>query len=250
MKRLILSDIHANYHALKAVLQAEAGVDEIIVLGDLVSFGPNPAASVDLIRSHSSTVVLGNHDEEIARYRLDANADDQETDGTKWARWSAEQLTDDQVDYLINLPEKIKLQWDGSQILLRHDLPVPGPEAMPDTPAELIEKRLGDVDFDYMFVGHVHQPYLRELRNCRLVNVGSIGQPEHGDGQASYVLWNDGSIEFKKIPYDVERTIAEMKALPLSAAYIELWSQFWRQGVVDRQALADLEISGDRDLFQ
>jgi protein phosphatase len=243
MTRLVLSDIHSNYHALKAVLEAERGVDEIIVLGDLVSFGPEPAASVDLVRSHSTTVVLGNHDEEVGRYRLAPPGDDQETDGTKWTRWSAAQLTDEQADYLVNLPEQIALEWDGCHILLRHDLPVPGPLTMPDTPAELTENRLGDVEFDYMFVGHVHRPYLRQLTNCHLVNVGSVGQPEHGDGQASYVLWNDGRIVFKKIPYDVERTIAEMKDLPLSAPYVEIWSRFWRQGFVDRPALADLEAS-------
>jgi len=242
MRALILADIHSNYPALSAVLEATSDVDAVFCLGDLVLFGPNPADCMNLIRSRADRVVQGNHDEEIVRFcRQQAGQEPRNTNADRWKKWTADQLQEDHIDYLAGLPEQIETILDGHQVCLRHDLPLPGPEIMPDAPEELIKSRLDAVEFDDLLVGHSHIPYVRELGARRLFDVGSVGQPEHGDSRASYAVWCDGKITFHKTTYDVERAIADLSELPLDRPYIELWSMFWRHGYVDRRALAAQE---------
>ncbi len=242
MRVLILADVHSNYPALTAVLESAPEVDEVFCLGDIVLYGPNPVATVDLIRERATKVVRGNHDEETVRcYRRSGDQEKGDTDGLRWKQWTVAQLRDDQIEYLAGLPEEIELEMDGYRVLLRHDLPLPGPLIYADDPDELIVSRLDTRPFDYMFVGHVHIPYVRTLGTRRLIDVGSVGQPEHGDGCAAYALWTEGEVTFHKAPYDVERAIADLEKLPLSSPYIELWSEFWRGGFVDRPALGELE---------
>ncbi len=244
MKALILADVHANYPALSAVLDSAEAMDAVYCLGDIVLFGPEPVACIDLLRSRSIPVVRGNHDAELARFcRQGADRQPCRTDGERWKQWTADQLRDDQIDYLASLPEEISLTLDGRRVLLRHDLPVPGPLIMPEATDELIESRMGPGTFEYLFVGHVHIPYLRALGRRHLVDVGSVGQPEHRDGRCSYAVWDNGRVVFHKVEYDVKRAVADLEKLPLSHPYIALWSAFWRNGFVDREALAALEAS-------
>jgi len=62
MKIAIISDLHGNYEALRSL---PIGYDELWVLGDLVNYGPEPAAVVDFVRTNSTVVVRGNHDNSI-----------------------------------------------------------------------------------------------------------------------------------------------------------------------------------------
>jgi len=217
-------------------------VDAVFCLGDTVLFGPHPAACVELIRDRIDRVVRGNHDDEIVRFYCGSTEkEDDRTNASRWKEWTSEQLADDHIDYIASLPDDCELTLDGHRIRLRHDLPLPGPAIMPDASDEQIEARMDDRPVDHLFVGHVHIPYLRELGPRHLVDVGSVGQPEHGDGRASYVIWHDGKVTFHKVPYDVERTITDLKAVPLDRPYADLWGTFWRSGYVDRPALNVLE---------
>ena len=65
MRALIMADAHSNLEAFQAVIadaQARGGFDEIWSLGDLVGYGPDPAACIDLLRAHEHRAVAGNHD--------------------------------------------------------------------------------------------------------------------------------------------------------------------------------------------
>ena len=63
MRYLILSDIHANWEALEAVLQdAEGAYETIVCLGDVVGYGADPNAVTEWVREHVAKVIRGNHD--------------------------------------------------------------------------------------------------------------------------------------------------------------------------------------------
>jgi predicted phosphodiesterase len=68
MKLLIVSDIHGNWAALQSVLNAEADSDKILCLGDLVDYGPEPAACVAwaMEQNNNSIFIQGNHDWGVA----------------------------------------------------------------------------------------------------------------------------------------------------------------------------------------
>lgn len=65
MRTLVISDVHGNLAALEAVLAAEPW-DELVCLGDLVGYGPEPAGCVEHVQRHADVVVQGNHDRSLA----------------------------------------------------------------------------------------------------------------------------------------------------------------------------------------
>ena len=64
MRTAILSDIHGNLEALTTVLEDidQRSIDQIISLGDILGYGPNPAECVDLVAQRCEWSLLGNHD--------------------------------------------------------------------------------------------------------------------------------------------------------------------------------------------
>ena len=62
----VLSDVHGNLPALRAVLaDADAhGAEELVVAGDVVGFGPEPGAAIDLLRERGAHIIRGNHEKD------------------------------------------------------------------------------------------------------------------------------------------------------------------------------------------
>src|SRR6202044_2293200 len=121
MRLGIFSDVHANYEALSAVMEAyrKENIDVYYCLGDTVGYGGSPNECADLVRETAKTTILGNHDAavagrmdysyyyEAARHALDAHA----------AMLSAENMT-----WLKSLPYQQML--DAEETLLCHGSPV------------------------------------------------------------------------------------------------------------------------------
>ena len=103
MRLAVLSDIHANLEALRAVLdEADArGADAVVCLGDVVGYGPDPEACVNLVRERSDATVMGNHDAAVA---LGAGTGILPPDGQAAAARHREWLSDDARAWLAGLP--------------------------------------------------------------------------------------------------------------------------------------------------
>jgi len=101
MKILVLSDIHANYTALQAVLEDAGDVDELWCLGDLVGYGPDPNECVDCVRAQPNLVcLLGNHDAAaIGMIKLDAF----NNEARQVANWVKDSLTEENIQFLKSL---------------------------------------------------------------------------------------------------------------------------------------------------
>ena len=103
MKLALISDIHANTEALKAVLSKldELAPDKIICLGDLVGYGPFPNECIELIRQREIPVVLGNHDAAITGAQsLDLFRDPNRS----LLKWTIDQITPENFSFLKELP--------------------------------------------------------------------------------------------------------------------------------------------------
>src|SRR6266404_1513126 len=104
MRYLILSDIHANWQGLEACLAAAEGYyDKILCLGDIVGYGGDPNACVEWVRAHCAAghVVRGNHDKVCCG--IDPGTDFNAT-ALKAARWTLNELTQENLEYLRALP--------------------------------------------------------------------------------------------------------------------------------------------------
>lgn len=232
----ILSDVHGNLVALRAVLAEldQLGVDKIVVAGDAVGFGPNPDDVVDLLVEHRARLIRGNHEKDyVAPYATARMPDAWLTDlRFRSMIWSMDRLGAARRAFLTGLPDSLLL--DPATLVVhgstRH---VRDAVLAWTTEADL------DAMFDgnlsrLVFMGHTHRPIIRDTPRRRLVNAGSVGMPLDGDARASYVLAHrsedavaDWEIEIRRVPYPVEAAIAayDNGLRDVDAGYVEIMSR-------------------------
>ncbi len=235
--RAILSDIHGNLAALEAVLAdlAAHGADEIYCLGDLVGYGPNPVECLE-IAMQWDLVLQGNHDHAmihggygfsgVAAQSIWWSRHQVGIEGTSSARFRRMQFLEGLV------PTKKR-----TGVWYMHATPR-DPLFEYLRPADIADREKMQRTIGPMpqlgFCGHTHIPGVFQqhfqswsyigLPHCELyrvpehgrvlVNVGSVGQPRDGDWRACYVLYNDRDIYFRRVEYDVDRTIDAIHRIP------------------------------------
>jgi predicted phosphodiesterase len=215
----VVSDIHGNLTALDAVIEdlGHRGVDQVVHGGDVCLMGSSPAAVVDRIREVGWRGVLGNADELL--WRAEARAEQRER-APKLEAWldvlfdeyaphAREQLGDERIAWLRELPERLELE----PLTVIHAAPGDLWRApMPDADDETLVSVYGDLRPAAVY-GHIHRPYVRHVDGLTVANSGSVGLPWDRDRRASYLLVEDGVPEVVRVNYDVEH---EARALVTS----------------------------------
>lgn len=214
MRLLVISDIHANIEALSAIDEPH---DAVLCLGDIVDYGPDPAACIDFLRERRVKRVRGNHDNAVA-FRVDCGCGEDYrhlSEATRSYMWTV--LDQNHIAYLGGQELSLDLNAGGRRIFAVHAAPSDYlyKYLTPETPDAEIAAELERVDADIVFVGHSHRPFIRRAGGRMLVNVGSVGQPRDGIPKASYAVLNNGGVELKRVDYDVGKTAAKVMALPL-----------------------------------
>jgi putative phosphoesterase len=211
MRILLLADIHANWPALKAVV--DEPFDVCLVLGDLVDYGLEPAPCIDWVRKHATHAIRGNHDHCVAqqvRIAIPAQAKHpyKYLSGVTRAV-TQERLSSEDRRFLGALPVTSRLTLENTRFLLAHGTPRDPLDEYGNDNAQFWERRLQDVDADVICVGHTHHPYVLEVdnKNKLVINPGSVGQPRDGDPRASYAVIENGRVELKRVEYPVEDTV-------------------------------------------
>jgi len=234
VKRAILSDVHANIEALRAVLAdvETQSVDEIICLGDVVGYGPNPLECIDLV-SQFKICILGNHD-------LGALFDPEgfSSGAERAIFWTRAQLEDStqpsaevvrRLDFLAELPRNYR---DNGTLFVHGSPRNPLNEYV--FPEDVYNARKIERVFDLVqhvcFQGHTHVPgvftesmrfhrpdevdhrYVISEEKC-MINVGSVGQPRDGDSRSSYVILDDEVVWFRRVEYPLETTVEKIYAI-------------------------------------
>jgi putative phosphoesterase len=211
MRILIVSDIHANWHALQAIDQP---FDVCLCLGDLVDYGPDPSSCVRWAMEHATYAIRGNHDHGVAqgipvsgetgfRYL---------TQASRPSMWDA--LGPDERRYLLQLPVTQRFTLGGTRFLLVHATPRDPLDEYLLKDTSTWAKRLQNVDADIVCVGHTHMQFKLEVNGITVLNPGSVGLPRDGDPRAGYAIIEDGKIEMKRTAYPVEQTIARIETMP------------------------------------
>ena len=210
MKIAIISDVHGNAEALRAL---PGDYDELWVLGDLVNYGPEPREVVDVVRAKASVVVRGNHDHSIG-YDEDPRCTPRYHDmADATRRFSASAVTEDQKQFLRDLPLKAVIGRGNTRFFLTHARPSDPLYGYCPADSDEWVQEVESVPADVVLVGHTHTPFVRKIGNQLLVNPGSLGQPKTGKPDACYAVWNDGKLELKSFSYPVNRTIAKLQSL-------------------------------------
>jgi predicted phosphodiesterase len=234
VKVLIVSDLHANWHALQAVLDDSKGAyQEIVCCGDLVGYNAYPGEAVDWTRANCKAVIRGNHDKAVTG-----------SEDLNWfndvaqvaARWSAEQLNREQLDYLKALPKgPVKLE----HFHLFHGAPQDEDEYV--TSGFEATSCFKHLELPLSFFGHTHLQggffhtrgrvgTIAPVRADRtekvielepdvmyMVNPGSVGQPRDGDPRAGYAVYDsdERTVTLRRALYPIDEAAKAILAAKL-----------------------------------
>jgi len=221
----LISDIHANLDALKAVVAdaKESGIEAFLNAGDAVGFGIYPSQVIQTLRSAMFLNVIGNVDLEIIEALRDPKP--KRSDGTKGI--AIRELLPSDVAYLKSLPKELRLEIAGRRLLITHGTPDSVDEHIyPDSPERRLRKIAAKANADIIITGHSHMQMNRNVDGVTFVNPGSVGRPVDRDPRAEYAVlkFDPFSVEFRRVSYDVESLAHEMRkrGLPESHAQVQL----------------------------
>lgn len=180
MRIALISDLHGNEVALKAVIDdiERVGVDQTVCLGDVATLGPRPGAVIQMLRAHGYACILGNHD----AFMLDPQLIHTYTEApviVDAVDWCRQRLSADELDFLRSFQPSLDISLDAqATLLLFHGSPRSHMEDLlattaPDELDRLLDGRRATV----MAGGHTHIQMLRQHRGTLLVNPGSVGMP-------------------------------------------------------------------------
>jgi diadenosine tetraphosphatase ApaH/serine/threonine PP2A family protein phosphatase len=203
LKTAALYDVHGNVLALEAVLAEvdTVGVDRIVFGGDIAS-GALPRETVELAQSvENALFVLGNADVLASPSMSD------EWDVAR--RWVEEQLDDEQVSWLANLPFSQVVD----DVLYVHATPQDYETVITDlTTDEKLAGVLSGVEQPLVVAGHTHMQLDRRVGDRRFVNAGSVGMPYEAEPGAYWALVDGSDVEFRRTEYDLERAAERVRA--------------------------------------
>ncbi len=205
----VLYDVHGNLPALEAVVDdARArGADRWILGGDFALFGPEPEATVALLRSLAPAVWIRGNGE-----RWTASPDEAPPDNPIVPDAIAacrEALGDAEIAALGALPFGVA---DGDTRYV-HASPVSDVRSFMPEPGDDEAELLAGVAERRLIFGHTHLPFARRAGDVELVNPGSVGMPFDGDPRAAYaIVADDGRLEHVRIAYDHDAAAARMRA--------------------------------------
>jgi predicted phosphodiesterase len=235
MRVAVISDIHSNLHALEAVLADvdRESVDAVWCLGDLVGYGPQPTRCCELVAARAAVSLAGNHDLGVlGAFDLEAFSED----AAAAARWTRETISAGARRYLAGL----KASGETAEAALYHGSPR-DPVWEYVLSAEAVLAALEAAPRHLVLVGHSHVPlaftFGQRLEGGlapegtaldlphlpTLLNPGSVGQPRDGDPRAAWLLldFGLGRASFRRTPYPIHLTQAEMQAAGLPDALAE-----------------------------
>jgi putative phosphoesterase len=185
-----LYDVHGNLRALEAVLREIPDDATIVVGGDVVAAGPEPAETLERLRSLGDRVywLRGNVDRELMPGEP-ALAPRELLDATRAA------LTDEQIAFLHGLPPTVQI----GRTLYCHATPRNDLDIFTErTPEERIAPLFADVDADVIVCGHTHMQFDRTIAGKRVINSGSVGAPYEDEPGAYWTL----DLEHRRTEYD------------------------------------------------
>ena len=199
----IISDIHANFPALQAVIDdiESRGIKRIFSLGDVCGYHSMINECIDLLREKNVTNILGNHD----YYMINGIEKTRSNVANKTLAFQRKIITDKNLQWLRN---SIPFYKDFQSYMVHGAFTENGTDTYLFS---VCEEMFAPFEQKYFFAGHTHVQTLIKFDNDKyFCNPGSVGQPRDGDNRASYAILNE-KIELIRLNYDIDMIAEDMK---------------------------------------
>jgi putative phosphoesterase len=214
-KLAIIADIHANLVALEATLSdiKTRGISDIVCLGDVANFGPQPVETLERVKEINCPVVMGNSDANVLhpRQEVDPVVTDVES-------WCAQQLKEEHKNFIRSFEPTVKLELSGLKILAYHGSPKSYHDSITaETPDETLTSYFENHKADLFVGGHTHEQFIRRYFDKRVMNPGSVGLPyvmKRGSSNGlnlavtEYAILevtkHEPNVTFRRVRYDVK----------------------------------------------
>jgi len=218
MRIALISDVHANVVALRAVLEDVdgRGVDAVLCAGDVVGYYPFPMETVSLFRQRGIVSIQGNHDRAV----ISASCLNLNSMASSAVAWTVNNIDPAAFLYLRSLPRSILIERDGVRIAIYHGAPFDDEHYVFESEAD--ESLLRMAGCDLLVLGHTHIPFIRKHLAGMIVNPGSVGQPRDGDPDACYAIYDTEKRRavYLRVPYNIDEVVERTLSvgLPYSLA--------------------------------
>ena len=199
----IISDIHANFTALKAVIKdsKQKGCTEYICLGDIAGYHSEINETIELLRGlENLRFILGNHDV----YLIEKTGCPRSKLLTSILRYQEESIKPDNLKWLTGGVLFIR----EADTLFTHG----GPDDTQEQYLYKIERNIFQPGTRRIFGGHTHVQKVINIDDKQFCNPGSVGQPRDGDSRAAYAILHENTILLQRVAYDIGKTQSAMKS--------------------------------------
>lgn len=178
MRIALISDIHSNEVALRAVLSdiRRTGVDQVVCLGDVANLGPQPNAVIEVLAELGCPCIMGNHDEFLLDPQL-VHTYNESPRVVASVEWSRSRLSSGELDFLRGFERDREIALGSkSKLYVFHGSPRSNMEdLLATTPSDVLDEMLAGATATVMAGGHTHIQMLRQHHGHLLVNPGSVG---------------------------------------------------------------------------
>ena len=225
MKIGILSDIHGNHYALKAVLKEaeDNNVKKLFIVGDIVGYYYHPEIVMDLLSKWDYIFVKGNHEtmlkESIESDKIKAKIIKKYGHGIEFA---IEKLSSKQINFLTNAPITLSTSCLNTSFFLSHGV---GDDyngyIYPDTSKDELDKYIKE-NHTFTIIGHSHYPFIHNAKSGTLINCGSVGQTRAKGSKATWYIIDceKQKINLMSTFYDKRDLIKEVKEVDQTISYL------------------------------
>jgi len=207
MKIAVISDIHSNLPALKAVQKAVQthNPDKVICLGDVIGYNPWPSECVEIVRDWCDVTLQGNHDRDVANPSV-YKQNNMAYEGLLWAE---EELSDEQYTWVQNLPEKMQLECgNDTTYKIVHSHPTETDKYVRPRDFARMRPLLTDGEKG-CWLGHTHIQHKAMVDERLILNPGSVGQPRDKDNRAAFAIvdTDENDVELCRTKYNIDKVI-------------------------------------------
>lgn len=207
----LISDIHGNYTALKAVLEEidSMSIDEVYCLGDVVGYYTQINECCDEIRRRNIKSVMGNHD----WYMVAGSFCPRSNSVNDCLKYQKKIITEDNFAWLSNLPVFMTVD----DLFILH-----GGWGDPiDEYVDPSEEYFAKVDGKFFTSGHTHRQIVKQYGEKIYCNPGSVGQPRDNDPRAAFATFDGSGFHLHRVEYDFNEVGELMERAGFSGYYYD-----------------------------